>query len=103
MVCLLHIDGVHPERLIKELVMDLFDCSIESPCADCRADKGLYDFTNECCRVRYLKGEVLRGTVKGWLEMFSQRWGDESTARVRLAVKAYANTLKIEGVHHEQA
>jgi hypothetical protein len=69
--------------------------SVDHQCSWCESDSGNYDFGRECCRLRYLQGELRArpGSIKEWLAAFTKQFGSESAGRIRVILRAEADIL----------
>ncbi len=63
-------------------------------CDLCAEDRGLYEFSRPCCRVRFLLSLAHREARAGWLKIWRKDYGDEATWKTEQAVRAAWRTAK---------
>ena len=55
-------------------------------CADCQADRGVYDFANDCCLVRFILHVPLKAMRTAYLEQWTVRYGEPRIAQVKILI-----------------
>ena len=56
-------------------------------CADCKADAGVYDFGNICCRARFICSIPVRELRVQWIARWRDQHGDTLADEVESRVK----------------
>lgn len=63
-------------------------------CEFCAKDDGNYDFSNDCCLVRFVMNVPTKAMRAGYLEWWMTKYGTERVSRVKLLVEqAWAERL----------
>jgi hypothetical protein len=63
-------------------------------CELCRRQSCIYDFTNICCRVRFVMALPHREMRAGWIARWRKRDGDQIADAVEQEVRARWSTRK---------
>lgn len=66
-----------------------------TPCTDCEADRGMYDFANDCCLVRFILQVPLKEMRAAYLERWTKRYGEPRMTQVKILItEAWDNKRK---------
>jgi len=53
-------------------------------CHWCETDNGNYDFSNICCRVRFLFTQHDINNRRGWMDRWAKKFGNEQAEQVKI-------------------
>lgn len=57
-------------------------------CEMCVSDKGLFDFGNDCCLIRFVLRCPYKTLAAGWLDYWTKKYGGARMEKVRIDAEA---------------